>query len=81
MGILASGGSILLQSVLLGDGTTCLRALLPLANFERASSTRITILQPDPVEGIVPAAKLSGVPIRAEIKIGKNWGETKKLTK
>jgi hypothetical protein len=36
-------------------GWRCARALLPLANFERLSDTVITVLQPDPVEGIVPA--------------------------
>ena len=33
------------------------------------------------MEEIVPVAKLSGVPIKAEAKIGKHWGEMKKLEK
>jgi DNA polymerase-1 len=31
------------------------------------------------MEGVVPSARLSGVPITAEAKIGKHWGEMKKL--
>lgn len=33
------------------------------------------------MESVVPSAKLSGVPIVAEIKIGKNWGDTKHIEK
>jgi hypothetical protein len=36
-------------------GWRCARALLPLANFERLSDAVITVLQPEPIEGIVPA--------------------------
>ena len=31
------------------------------------------------MEGVVSASELSGVPIKAEIAIGKNWGEMRKL--
>ncbi len=33
------------------------------------------------MEGVVPEGELSGVPIKAEIAIGKNWGEMRKLSK
>jgi len=33
------------------------------------------------MERVVPAEKLSGVPIVAEIAIGKNWGDTKRIKK
>lgn len=33
------------------------------------------------MENVVPPSKLSGVPIVAEIKMGKNWGETKRIAK
>jgi len=33
------------------------------------------------MEDVVPSAKLSGVPITAEAKIGKHWGEMKELSK
>jgi DNA polymerase-1 len=35
----------------------------------------------DIMESVVPSAKLSGVPIIAEIAIGKNWGDTKRVAK
>lgn len=31
------------------------------------------------MESVVPASKLSGVPIVAEIKMGKNWGDAKRI--
>src|SRR6185312_3682680 len=33
------------------------------------------------MERVAPTSKLSGVPIIAEIKVGKNWGDTEKLKK
>jgi DNA polymerase-1 len=33
------------------------------------------------MESVVPPSKLSGVPIVAEIKMGKNWGDTKRIKK
>jgi DNA polymerase-1 len=35
----------------------------------------------DIMEGIADPALLSGVPIRAEIKMGKNWGSTEELAR
>ncbi len=35
----------------------------------------------DIMERVVPASNLSGVPIIAEIEIGKNWGDTKRIFK
>jgi hypothetical protein len=46
-------------------GWQCARALLPLANFERLSDTQITVVQPSPVEGIVPADE----PLQVEISV------------
>ena len=46
-------------------GWQCARALLPLANFERLADAEITVVQPAPVEGIVPADE----PLEVEVSV------------
>ena len=46
-------------------GWQCVRALLPLANFERLSDVEITVVQPSPIEGVVPADE----PLEVEITV------------
>jgi hypothetical protein len=46
-------------------GWQCARALLPLANFERLADAEITVLQPSPREGMVPADE----PLEVEVSV------------
>lgn len=67
----ASGGSILLQSVLLGDGTTCLRAIL---SWQRSPATKLIAVHAKPnldwaaEARQIAAAWLSGPPATATIE-------------
>ena len=47
-------------------GTRCLRVLLPFATIQRPSDTDIGLLQPDPLDGIVPANE--SIRVAAEIR-------------
>jgi hypothetical protein len=49
----------------LQGGLLLKRALLPWSNLERASDLKITILQPQPIEGFVP----QGEPVRVEVEL------------
>jgi hypothetical protein len=59
MGVALLCAALLIGAGFLWDGVRfgwrCARVLLPLANFERLGDAEITVLQPSPVEGIVPA--------------------------
>ena len=47
---------------------------------EKESETIARTLR-DIMEGVVDIKRLSGVPIVAEIAIGENWGETKRIAR
>ena len=60
---LAIGGGFALNGSRFG--WQCARALLPLANFERLADAEITVVQPAPMEGIVPADE----PLELEVAV------------